>query len=358
MTRALLLSEHDLAGWQRRFAAGEVPSALPYGVDVLASLGFELRGARQSTGRLGGKLRDVVEHRTGLAVERAVRGAGAARSADVVLALLERQGMFAGLWKRSGLPPYAATPLVIWSCWLGDDLRRAHAEERRRLVHRIEAADLITHLSRQETDIFVDSGIPQDRLFAVTYGVSHRYYRPPEPEEERDIAVLAVGQDRGRDYGTLVEAVRDTDLVVDIVCKPHNVAGLDIPTNVRVHAPVSLPEYRALLRRAQVVAVPTVELAYPTGSSVALESASSGCCVVVTGTRSMRDLFVEGDNGRMVEVGDVDGWRDVLRELRDDPEQRTRLGTGGRRSVEQRFNADHMWTEISDVMTTRGLVGR
>jgi glycosyltransferase involved in cell wall biosynthesis len=356
VTRAVVLAEHDLARWQRRFAAGEVPSALPYGIDVLTSLGYELRGTGQSTGPFGSKLRDVVEHRTGLAVERAVRGAGAVRSADVVLALLERQGMFAALWKRSGLPPYAATPLVIWSCWLADDIRSADAADRARLRRRIDAADLITHMSKGEVETFLDLGIPEERLFTVTFGVNHHYYTPGTGD--RDIEVLAVGQDRGRDYATLLEAVRGTDLTVDLVCQPANIAGLEVPDNVRLHSPVDFTQYRALLRRAQVVAVPTFDLAYPTGQSVALEGSSAGCCVVVSGTSAMREYVDDGRTGRLVEVGDAQGWRAVLTELREDTEQRNRLGEGARASVHARFNADNMWTEVAEVMAARGLVGR
>ena len=234
----------------------------------------------------------MVEHRAGLPVARAVLGAPAARRADLVLALLERQGMLPGLLKRAHVPPYSRTPLVIWSCWLADDLRTAGPDERRRLVNRVRSADLVTHLSRHETEILVDAGLAEDRLFPVTYGVSHRYYTPGD--DPRDLDLLAVGQDRGRDYATLVEAVRGTSLTLDVVCRPENLAGLDVPDNVRVHGPVPLTEYRALLRRAKVVAVPTRDLAYPTGSSVALESASSGAAVVVTGTRAMADYFVDG----------------------------------------------------------------
>ena len=229
MTKALLLSEHYLDGWQALYATGEVPSPLPYGVNVLGSVGWALSGARRTRSRIGVKLRNVVEHRLGFPVEPAVRGAFGAHRADVVLALLERQGMAAALWKRAGLPPYAGTPLVVWSCWLADDIRRADADERRSLRRRIEAIDLITHLSRHETEIFLDLGVPEERLYAVTYGVSHQFYVPPAPDDVRDLEVLAVGQDRGRDYGTLFEAVRGTDLQVDVVCKPDNVAGLDVP---------------------------------------------------------------------------------------------------------------------------------
>ena len=292
VTRALLLSEHDLAGWQRRFAAGEVPSALPYGVDVLATIGYQLRGAPQSTGAFGTKLRDVVEHRTGLAVERTLRGAGAARSTDVVLALLERQGMLAGLWKRAGLPPYAATPLVIWSCWLADDIRRADADGRARLLRRIEAADLITHLSRHETEIFVDLGIPTERLFPVTYGVSHRYYVPPETRTSRATS---------RSWPSARTAAATTPRWSTPCAAPtwsSTWSASRTTSPASTSPPTSGCTRRSTCRstgpccsRAQVVAVPTLDLAYPTGSSVALESASTGCCVVVTGTRSMRDLL-------------------------------------------------------------------
>lgn len=354
MTQALILSEHDLDGWGRRFSAGEVPAPLPYEVNALADLGWGLHGARRATDPSWRRWRDLVEHRTGFPLERTIRGAAQARRSDVVVALLEREGAAPSLARRAKLPHYASTPLVVWSCWLADDIRSATPSERQRLKRRFDGADLITHLSRHETEIFTDLGISEDRLFPVTYGVSHDYYVPGEGT--RDIELLAVGQDRGRDYRTLFEAVRDTNLVLDVVCKPENLADLEVPANVRVHGVVPLPEYRRLLQRAQVVVVPTRDLAYPTGSSVALESASSGACVAVTGTRAMRDYFSDGIDSRLVAEGDADAWRDVLTELRDDSAQRERLGAAARSSVVETFNARHMWTELAGVMGSRGLI--
>lgn len=353
MTRALVLSEHDLAGWRERHRRGEVPAPMPYGVDALEEVGWSLHGARRAVDPRWSRLRDVVEHRAGYPVEQTLRGAREAQHSDVVLALLERQGAAASQARRLRVPPYASTPLVVWSCWLADDLRSASPDDRVRLKRRFDGADLITHLSRHETSIFTDLGISEDRLFPVTYGVSHDYYVPGDGP--RDLALLAVGQDRGRDYRTLFDAVRGTDLLLDVVCKPDNLAGLDVPDNVRVHGVVPLPTYRRMLQRAQVVVVPTRELAYPTGSSVALESASSGACVAVTGTRAMRDYFTDGVDSRLVDEGDVEGWRSLLAELRDDAPQRERLGAAARASVEARFNARHMWTELAGVVRERGL---
>ncbi|QIM21333.1 glycosyltransferase [Phycicoccus sp. HDW14] len=353
-TRTLLLTEHPLGAWRARFERGEVPSALPYGVDVLASRGHELAGPPPPVTGPAAKVRDVVEHRSGIPVERTVRSLGAVHRADLVLALLEREGMLAGIGRGLRVPPFRSTPLVVWSCWLADDVRTADRATRARLGRRMRSADLVTHLSRHETGTLVDLGIPEERLFPVTYGVSHRFYTPGDGE--RDIELLAVGQDRGRDYATLVEAVRGTDLTLDVVCKPENLDGLDLPPNVRVHGTVPLPTYREMLRRAQVVAVPTRDLAYPTGSSVALEAASSGCAVAVTGTRAMRDYFTDDETAVLVREGDVDGWRASLTALRDDPQRRARLGAAARRSVEERFNADHMWTELDDVVRERGIL--
>ncbi|MCF6376294.1 glycosyltransferase [Nocardioides KLBMP 9356] len=355
MTRALVLSEHALDVWADRHRAGEVPAPLPYGVNALSDeLGWQLAGSRRAVDPRWSRWRDLVEHRSGYPIEQTLRGAGAARHSDVIIALLERQGAAASVLRHRRVPPWGSTPLVVWSCWLADDLRAAGADERRRLVERFAGADLITHLSRHETEIFTDLGITEDRLFPVTYGVSHDYYVPGDGQ--RDIELLAVGQDRGRDYRTLFEAVKGTDLTLDVVCKPENLADLDVPHNVRVHGVVPLPVYRSMLQSAQVVAVPTRDLAYPTGSSVALESASSGACVAVTGTRAMRDYFTDAVDARLVDEGDADDWRTVLTELREDVEQRERLGAAARRSVEARFNARHMWTELAGVMAERGLV--
>lgn len=354
MPNALVLSGHDLGAWTEQFARGAAPAELPYGVDALRSAGFDLTVRSNSSSQAVTRLRAKIEHRTGYGVALPLQAAPAVLRNDIVIALLEREGAFPALLRGRHVPPYSRRPLVIWSCWLADDIRQADAEQRRTMKRRFEGADLITHLSRHETEVFTDLGIPEERLFPVTYGVSHNFYLPGDGE--RDIQFLAVGQDRGRDYATLFDAIRGTDLTLDLVCRPDNVAGLDVPDNVRMHGVVPLPTYRSLLQRAQVVAVPTHDLAYPTGSSVALESASSGACVVVTGTRAMKDYFTDRVDGRLVDEGDVAGWRSVLSELSDDPAQRERLGAAARASVETTFNARHMWTELADVIRKRGLV--
>lgn len=354
MPRAHVLSGDDLAAWRAAYDAGDAPAALPYGVDALESAGYCLTASGRSGGRVIRKLRDVVDHRFDMSLQPSLAGIADVARADVVVAFLEGEGVAPAWLRRHHVPPFSRTPVLVVTCWLADDASRAGREEREALRRRFEGADLLTHMSRHETEILVDLGIPEERLFPMTFGVSADYYVPGEVE--RDIPLLAVGQDRGRDYRTLLDAIRGTDLHLDLVCKPQNLDGLDIPDNVRVRQPVPHSEYRRLLQRAQVVVVPTRVMAYPTGQSVALEAASSGCCVVVTDTPAMSDYIHAEKTGVLVPPGDVEGWRNALTGLRDDPARRERLGSDARRSVETRFNTQNMWRAVGEAIIERGLV--
>lgn len=356
MIRTVVLSGHDLSEWSNNYRRGTAPARLPYEVDALSESGFDLRPHGRSGGRVVTKLRDVAEHRLGYPVQAAIRALPDVARADLVIALLEQEAVLASGLKGRGLPPYGGTPLMVWSCWLADEIGRADRDRRRALHRQFRHADLIAHLSRRETETLVDAGFSEEQLVPMTYGVSHRYYQPGR-EEDRDLDIVAIGQDRGRDYATLFAAIDGTDLMLDLVCRPENLAGLRVPDNVRVHGLIPHEQYRAMLRRTKVMAVPTKVLAYPTGSSVALEASASGCCVLATDTPAMSDYINDGMSGLLIPPGDSTSWREALLRLREDDATRRRLGEGARRSVEETFNAEHMWAELAGEMRTRGLVG-
>lgn len=354
-TRAVLLTEHDPLKWRREYTGGNRPALLPYGIDALLSRGYQFYVPRVSDRALASRLRTVVEHRLGYPVGRLLRSVGTTARADVVIALLEQQGLAAAKAKRWRVAPFGKTPLVIWSCWLADELMHLPREERLLRARDYSSADLLIHFSEQETDVLVGSGFRTEQLLAMPYAIESRYYAPTTTP--RDLDLVAIGQDRGRDYATLLNAVRGTSLRLDIVCKPENLRGLDIPPNVTVHRTVDHEEYRELLRRAKVVVVPTVEMMYPTGSSVALEGASSGACVVVSRTIPMETYFTDRKNALFVDVGDVEAMRRILTEALADEGLRGRLGVEGRALVETRFDSARMWVKVDDALRERGILG-
>lgn len=355
MVRGVVLTEHDVSAWTHRYHRGEAPAALPYGVDALEAVGWHLAWGHSKIPKSWEKPRRLVEHRLGYPIVQTISSSAHVARSDCVIALLEQQGLAAARWKRLGAFPYSRRPLIIFSCWLADDLTALSSTGRRELVARYASADLITHLSPQETDVLVDSGLSREQLYPVTYGVSAGYY-VPDPAIVKDIDVLSVGQDRGRDYATLFAAVRGSDITVDLVCKAENIEHLERPDNVRMHGTVTLSQYRRLLQRAKVVVVPTTARRYPTGSSVALEAAASGACVVTTGTPTMSEIFTDGVNAILPPLGDAGALHDALRTALMDDAFRGRLGAAARTLVEDERNSDRMWSDLSRELGNRGIL--
>lgn len=355
--RVVVLGEVGLAEWRARHSRGEVQGTSPFGVDALEQMGFALRSPSPEPGRWRRKLRDVVEHRTGAKVEVPLTAARDAADADVVLALLEQFAVLPAALRRRGLPPYARPALIALTCWLADDLQRAEREEARRLVARHAPADLLFVLSRHQVPLLVAAGFAEQQVRAIPFGIEHRFFTPPEDPAARDIEVLAVGQDRGRDYGTLCRAVDGTGIDTQVVCRPENLAGLRVPVEVRHTPPVPVTAYRDLLRRAKVVVVPSHELAYPTGQTVALEAMASGAAVVATGTVPMREYLTDGHDAMLVDVGDDRAMAAAIQHLLASPEPRRVLGERARSTVEAAYTVEHMWraaaVEIERVLARR-----
>ncbi|UIJ35544.1 glycosyltransferase family 4 protein [Allobranchiibius sp. GilTou73] len=353
--RALLLSGADLARWRREHAAGDRPAVLPYGAEALEHNGFRVDGVQLSDWRVATKARDVVEHRLGIPVARTVKGAVKVARADLVIASLEREAIAMSALRRAHVPPYRRAPLVALTCWLADDARGADEATRAQLLARFANVDAFVYWSRNQTPILRELGIAERKLVPVGFCADTDYFTP-DPSVPQDIDLLAVGQDGGRDYATLFDAVRGTDLVVDIVC-PVIYLPPDIPQeNVRLHGVVDSRAYAAMLRRAKVVVVPTHERAYPTGQSVALEASATGACVVVTGSTPLREYFTHEQDALLVDVHDPADLRARLRQALGDEALRRRVGAGARANVTGRFTADIMWRDILTALRDRDLL--
>jgi glycosyltransferase involved in cell wall biosynthesis len=269
---------------------------------------------------------------------------------------MEEYAVVPAWFKRRRLRPYARPPIVALTCWLADDARRATPEGRERLRRRMAPVDLVVLLSRNQTEILVDLGLREEQLLAVPFGIEEDFFTPPADGAVRDIDILAVGQDRGRDYATLFEALAGTDLEATVVCKPDNVRDLHPPPNVLVLPPVPQTEYRRLLRRARVVAVPSHELSYPTGQSVAMEAAATGACVVVTGTAPMREYFVDGETAFLPAAGSAESFRAALRAALGSESRRLEIARAGRELVLAEYTTTHMWERIFRHVEAVGLV--
>ena len=279
----------------------------PFGAEALEGMGHDLIVPRGTP--LPARSRDVVHHRWGVRIDQL--GWREARRADLVLAYLEPNIAYPGTLRRIPWSPLRRTPLIGIFCWAAEELLTADEQRRRRLRRMLAACDVVAFFSRNQEEIFVEHGVPRDRLVVLPFGIDTSQFSGTTGDDARDIDLLSVGWDRGRDYKTLARAVDGIGVRTTVVAPPERFAGR-LPPEMDLVGTVSHPEYRALLRRARVVVVPTRDLAYPTGQTVAMEAAAAGCAVVVSRTEAMGDYFTDGTTAEMPEVGDVVDLRERI----------------------------------------------
>ncbi|MCB0879442.1 MAG: glycosyltransferase family 4 protein, partial [Thermoleophilia bacterium] len=75
---------------------------------------------------------------------------------------------------------------------------------------------------------------------------------------------------------------------------------------------------------------------------VAMEAMSHGVPVIATTAGGLGWVIEDDVSGIVVQPGDVEGLRDAIIRLRDDPQLRARYGEGGRRRARERFGWDHV----------------
>ncbi len=199
---------------------------------------------------------------------------------------------------------------------------------------------------------------PAERVHVVQFGVDERFWAPADADSgiptERQ-SILAVGNDDGRDYETLLQAIGEhplrvhTQLPIDAKLLRPNI----MRTSGDWHGQaLSDLELRDLYRAAHFVVTPLYESAQPSGQSVTLQAMACGKAVVLSQTRGlwssagMRHM----ENCVLVPPGDVAALRQSLDLVASDASLRERLGRAARECVERHFTSAAMADQIALVI--------
>ena len=175
-----------------------------------------------------------------------------------------------------------------------------------------------------------------DRFTVEQFGVDTRFWFPAG---QRENFVLAVGNDQRRDYATLLGAAAEIGATIQLVTRLP--LPPELPANVTVHRgswqdrALSDEDLRNLYRRAACVVTPLHDTLQPSGQSVTLQAMACGAPVVLTHTRGLWNPAVlrDGENLRLVKVGDSGDLSAAVRGILADPIAADRLAEAGRRSV-------------------------
>lgn len=196
--------------------------------------------------------------------------------------------------------------------------------------------------------------VEPERLHLVQFGVDAKFWTPAAAMDSEDY-ILAVGNDDGRDYDTLLKAIGSHQLHLH-TARPLNYEAF--PPNVTLtkgdwsSRALSDAQLRDLYRDSRFVVTPLRESVQPQGQSVTLQAMACGKAVILSKTRGLwsRQLMQHLDNCYLVTPGDVAALREAIERLQKDDGLRTRLGKAARQSVEWHFSSELMGGRIGAIL--------
>jgi glycosyltransferase involved in cell wall biosynthesis len=355
---ALVLSIHNLSKWRARAQETQLPGkTLPYGLQQLNG-DFKLTWSDR---HVSGIWEKRLLQRIGYAVKLGapgLKGAAAAcyahpqlRTADVALSVFENVGL--GFARSQRLARRRrAIPHVMLTCWLAEECGGMSDSQLRSVRRSVRSVSRVAVFSSNQVRILHDFlGLEAGRIVVVPFGVDTEYYDPATVAGPVGSGgVVAVGVDSGRDYRTLIEAVRIAHLPLTLACHPRNIRGLDLPDSTKLLSGLSHDQYRKLLLNADLVVTPTKAPAYPSGQSVMLEAMSMGKATLTTDSDAIRDYVTNGIDGMLVPPHDPASMAEMIRILLADDDQLRALGSAAAQTVRARFSLDHLWQGISKIM--------
>jgi glycosyltransferase involved in cell wall biosynthesis len=185
--------------------------------------------------------------------------------------------------------------------------------------------------------------LPPHKLPAARWSVDLDFWRP---FEETTDTISCVGREM-RDYPTLIEAVRGTDVPCHIAAGAARAVDnpwwdridASLPSNVTVGARRGT-ELRELYARSRFTVVPLLPSYTDNGVTAILESFAMGTPVICTETQGQVDVVEDGVNGLLVPAGSPEALRSAILRLWNDPAECARLGKNGRRFVEEKHSVD------------------
>jgi len=345
LPRLLFLFPHPIADEPRNVTTGVSPTERLYGAHELQQRGWRVSYSdsrfRGLTGRVLKFLRQFSVIGLSLGTVRDI-----ARS-DVVICKDDFSAAVAIVTRLLGrklvfLDSMFAPPQRWWKVW-GTRLSL-------RLAH-----ETICYSEHQRQVWVREYGKLAQRIRVLPYTIDTGFYRKHAGEFQPGASrkVLAVGRDVGRDYPTLVEALRGTDLELELITLPYLLRGVDIAANpkIRLHQRISYEDLFRLYRECAVVVIPLKPgISYPSGIRALFEAMVLRRPFVATRNEVLQEYVTAEEYRDMVEPRDAQALRAaILASLARGEANRERVASAAA-LVEQRYDAKLFADEFEVVL--------
>ena len=194
----------------------------------------------------------------------------------------------------------ALSDKFVFGC--GGRLRRALLQK---------AAHIVVFASSQVQPLQSLLALDSGQVTFVPFGVDVDFFEPRDASGDWD--VVAAGTNQGKDYPTLVRALRTGErcLIVTDSWNQRKIAATRTDGELTVDQDVPIEALANHYLSARRVVIPLREVPYSTGQTVLLENLALGRPVIVSEVDAVRD-YVSSDVAKLVPPGDATALRAAL----------------------------------------------
>jgi len=223
-------------------------------------------------------------------------------------------------------------PKFIWyNTFFTNAIRRSNGIKKDIIIETIKSLDGIICPSKIQYDFLVDWGVDDRKLFLVHNGVDVDFIKREQEkidlEDGEEDYILSVGKDMGRDYNTLIEAVKKLNLNVKIVAMPRNLKNTDHVSShfVNYTGPVPFNKLLEYYKKAKFIVIPTkseesLDASDCSGQYVLLDSMASGKSVIASKRKSLEGYVEDRKDVVLVDPEDSGQLQSAIELLINSPE--------------------------------------
>jgi glycogen synthase len=242
--------------------------------------------------------------------------------------------------------------------------RRLHENFRNYAIHQpLHYVNAFIPCSRHEAEVMMQLGLGDRPMRVVPLWLDMEFMHGPAPALQLPLThpiIPYIGQLTVRKcYDMVIEAMPavvaryPAASFVFVTHNPEQRANLQrmadergMAANLHFLGMISEEEKLALLRVSDVLPFPS---RYEGFGLPLLEGMAAGTPVISTDIPVVNEIINHGENGLLIPYDDSAALGRAILSVLDDPTLRARLVTGGRRSLSERFQPDHLVRQVIDV---------
>jgi glycosyltransferase involved in cell wall biosynthesis len=244
-------------------------------------------------------------------------------------------------------------PHVAWGFNFTTLPRGAH---RRLMASTFTQVDRFIAYSTMERSLYANYfGIDPARIDVVLWGVGRPHVEPVDTPLEPGDYICALGGN-ARDYRALFTAMAQVpEIPLAAVLRPENVAGLEVPPNVRLHFNVPSGRANNILAFSRFMVLPLAGSDVPCGHVTLVAAMHLKKAMIISNSLGVSDYAQDGVNCLLVPVGDAAALAFRIRELWNDPPRAERMGAAGHSFASVNCSEEKILNHLKRVLRDFGL---